>query len=260
MTSAAPPARPADTARAPVPAAPWLRAFADARAPVAPFAADASLLVVAAHPDDEAIGLGRLLADHDGPVRCVTLTAGERCHGQDADAQSVARTRLDEWGAALRLLGAEPVETQRWPDGRLTDHEREATDLVSSLVGDADVVLAPWRYDPHPDHEAAGRIAAAVSRRTGRPLWSYLVWTPYWLEPGDLARKGAELTVWPTSARADRLRLEAIACHHSQTVPHPPAENPVVPALLVERHSAQLLVREPIPDAHDREAGDAESH
>jgi LmbE family N-acetylglucosaminyl deacetylase len=237
---------PADTAPAPVPAATWHRAAVEAP-PVPAVAAlppDASLLVATAHPDDEAIGAGRLLADHAGRIRCLTLTAGEHCHGDHADVGQVARTRLGEWGQALAVLGAEPVETARWPDGGLSGFERQATDAVAAHAEGAEAILAPWRYDPHPDHEAAGRIGAEVARRTGLPLWAYLVWTPYWLTPADLAGRGAELFGHPVSDRAGHRWREALACHRSQVIPQPPATRPVVPPDLIDRHVRQLLVRE----------------
>lgn len=234
---------PADTAPEPVPAAAWRRA-ADG-APLSPvLPPDASLLVLAAHPDDETIGAGRLLADHTGPARCVTLTAGERCHGESADAAQVARTRLREWGAALAVLGAEPVETPRWPDAGLSGHEREAAEALAGWAAGADAILAPWRHDPHPDHEAAGRVGAAVARRAGTPLWSYLVWTPYWMHPEDLAGRGAELLRYPSSERAGVRWREALARHRSQVTAQPPASHPVVPATLLDRHESQLLIRE----------------
>ncbi len=234
---------PADTAPPPVPRDEWHRAMAEA--PGAAWQQDVSVLVIAAHPDDEAIGAGRLLADHVGPVRCVTLTAGERCHGNHADLDGVARKRLREWAEALSVLGVTPVETRRWPDGGLAGHEGEAAEAVASLAAEADVVLAPWRHDPHPDHEAAGRIGAAAARRAGVPLLGYLVWTPYWFPAAEINRRGATLLVQPTSTRAGRLRTEAIARHHSQVRPQHPAIRPVVPSELVDRHERQLLVWEP---------------
>lgn len=234
-------ASPADTAPPPVPARSWHRAAANA--PLAPaLSAEASLLVIAAHPDDEVIGTGRLLVDHAGPLRCVTLTAGERCHGASADPQKVAHTRLGEWSEALAVLGAEPVESPRWPDGKLSSHEHEAAEALAELVTATDTLLAPWQHDPHPDHEAAGRIGAEVAARTGVPLWEYLVWTPYWLSPEDLAGHGAELLVHPTTERAERSWRAALACHRSQVTAQPPALQPVVPPALMDRHVRQLLV------------------
>lgn len=215
-------------------------------APRAAWQRDVSVLVIAAHPDDEAIGAGRLLADQVGPVRCVTLTAGERCHGNHADLDRVSRDRLREWTEALTVLGVTPVDTRRWPDGGLAAHEDEAAEVVAALAAEADVVLAPWRHDPHPDHEAAGRIGAAAARRVGVPLWGYLVWTPYWSSAAEVTRRGATLLVHPTSERAGRLRTEAIARHRSQVLPQHPAVQPVVPPELIERHERQMLVK----DAH----------
>lgn len=236
-------ASPADTAPAPVPSAEWCRAAAEA--PLVPaLPPNASLLVIAAHPDDETIGAGRLLADHAGPVRGLTLTAGEACHGEQADQGQVSRIRLREWAEALAVLGAEPVETPRWPDGGLAGHEDEAAEAVAGLAHGVDVLLAPWRHDPHPDHEAAGRIGAEVARRAGLPLWSYPVWTPYWLTPEDLLGRGAGLWAHPTSERAGRRWREALARHRSQVTVQPPASHPVVPAALLERHVRQLLIRE----------------
>ncbi|VXB64801.1 PIG-L deacetylase family protein [Citricoccus sp. K5] len=216
-----------------------------AEAPNAAWQRDTSVLVIAAHPDDEVIGAGRLLADHAGPVRCVTLTAGERCHGDHDDLGRVARHRLREWTEALGVLGVTPVETRRWPDGGLAGHEGAATEVVARLAAEADVVLAPWRHDPHPDHEAAGRVGAAAARRAGVPLWGYLVWTPYWFPAAEITRRDATLQVHPTSERAGRLRTEAIARHRSQLVPQHPAVQPVVPPELVDRHERQMLVQEP---------------
>lgn len=234
---------PADAAPPPAPAAAWQRAAAGA--PLAPkVPPHASLLVIAAHPDDETIGAGRLLADHPGPVRCVTLTAGERCHGDGADRSRVSRIRLREWAEALAVLGAEPVETPRWPDAGLSAHERAATEALAGLIASSDTVLAPWRHDPHPDHEAAGRIAAAAAARAGAPLWSYCVWTPYWLAPTDLAGHGAQLLRYPTTERAQTRWWEALARHRSQVLAQPPASQPVVPAALLARHDHQLLIRE----------------
>lgn len=231
---------PADTAPAPVPWATWESAIASApRSPGLP--AGATVLCIAAHPDDETIGAGRLLAAHDGPVRAVTLTAGERCFGDGEPTDLVARERLDEWAAALRILGVEPLDTKRWPDGELRLHEDEATQHLMALVGDAGLVVAPWRHDPHPDHEAAGRIAARVADLAELPLLSYPVWAPYWLEPERLS-PGHRLAVVPTDHPAGTARDEALRCFPSQIRPRPPAQAAVVPAELLQRHPLQLLI------------------
>ncbi|MDO5495635.1 MAG: PIG-L family deacetylase [bacterium] len=233
---------PADTAPEPVPHHVWEAAIA-ATPPVAtPVPPGARLLVVAAHPDDETIGAGRLIASHDGPVQCVTLTAGERCVGDAEEGNAVAEERLAEWRCALRELGAEPLETQRWPDGELADHVREASAALAAEAAGADAILAPWEHDPHPDHEAAARIAARLADAAGVPLIHYLVWTPYWLTPAEAAAGGDRLIRIQTDDASERAREAALACFPSQTRPRPPARAAVVPASLLERHAEQLLM------------------
>ena len=38
-------------------------------------------------------------------------------------------------------------------------------------------ILAPWTGDFHPDHEACGRAACEVARRSGAALTFYFFWT-----------------------------------------------------------------------------------
>lgn len=233
---------PADTAPPPVPWPAWETYLSDATVEPRPLPARASVLTIGAHPDDETIGVARLLADHDGPVRCVTLTAGEGCFGPEADTDEVRAVRLAEWSLALTHLGAAACSSPRWPDGSLDTVEREATDALFPLAAGADMVLAPWRHDPHPDHRTAGRIAARVARRAGLPLREYVVWTPYWLGPDDVADLGASLNVCPTSRRAVERRRAALDCFESQVLPRSPALAAVVPPELILRHPVQLLL------------------
>ncbi|MGJ3510006.1 PIG-L deacetylase family protein [Enemella sp. A6] len=246
-----PEASPPDRAPDPVPWAQWHRALTDetlthedeAHEPF-PFELDpeASWLVVAAHPDDEAIGAGRLIADHPGPISCLTLSAGEGCFGPSVDTDRVARTRLDEWGAAANELGMIPLETRQWPDGRLAEFENALTELLIDELADHDVLLAPWCHDPHPDHEAAGRAASRAAEDLGIPLLAYPVWTTYWLTPQRVQQLGSRLVTIPTSLEAEATRDAAVRCHRSQLEPRPPATQPVVPEELLRRHPTQLLV------------------
>ena len=71
------------------------------------------------------------------------------------------------------------------PDGAVAEAEASCVDRLTEQVGDGRGVLlvAPWRHDGHPDHEAAGRAAAAVAVRTGARLLEYPVWFWHWAEP-----------------------------------------------------------------------------
>jgi len=79
------------------------------------------------------------------------------------------------------------------------------------------VIVAPWRGDGHPDHEAAGRAAAAAAGRTGAALWEFPVWFWHWGDPGDAPWR--LLRPFHLDDHATRAKNDAIRAHASQTAP-----------------------------------------
>jgi LmbE family N-acetylglucosaminyl deacetylase len=78
--------------------------------------------VVAAHPDDEVLGVGGTMASlaaAGARLRLIAVTDGEASH-PDSDPAAVALTRTAESEAALCLLGAQEAEVVRLklPDSR----------------------------------------------------------------------------------------------------------------------------------------------
>lgn len=207
-----------------------------------PLSPEDQVLVVGAHPDDETIGAGRLVAGHAGEVRAVTLSAGEGCVVSDRiDPVDIMVERLAEWRRAVHVLGAEHVETARWPDGRLARHEVEIADSLADLVSASDVVVTTWRHDPHPDHRAVGRACATAAARAGVRVVEYPVWAPYWMTQGELTALRYRLCATESGARSDDARLEALRGYVSQTQPLLPGWEPVVPESMLARHDRQLL-------------------
>ena len=71
--------------------------------------------------------------------------------------------------------------------GAVAEHEQELVEVLVPALGDArrTLVVAPWRHDGHPDHEAVGRAAATAAHRTGATLWEYPIWWWHWSSPAD---------------------------------------------------------------------------
>jgi LmbE family N-acetylglucosaminyl deacetylase len=146
------------------------------------------VVVLAAHPDDEVLGVGGLLIDLAGrgsQIVAVWVTDGEASHpGSHAiEPEQLAWKRRAESRRALAALGVAPMLSVvlGLPDGGLGDCLPALRTAVRDLVGPDDVVLAPWRGDGHPDHEAVGSVAAEFATT----LLEYPIWMWHWAMPDD---------------------------------------------------------------------------
>lgn len=183
------------------------------------------LVVVAAHPDDESLGTGGLIAaarDAGLAVYVVLLTAGEGAHpGSSAlPSPQLGKRRLAEAEAALASLAPEaPLVFLGAADGRVADVEADVTAALVDLIGDGrrTLLVAPWAHDGHPDHESAGRAAGTAARRTGARLAQYPIWMWHHLSP--------DAAPWPQLHRVDltpeqqERKRRAVAALASQLVP-----------------------------------------
>jgi LmbE family N-acetylglucosaminyl deacetylase len=168
-----------------------------------------SVVVLAAHPDDEVLGVGglmSLLADRGARLRLIAVTDGEASHPDPG----IAERRVAESAAALKHIGG--VETVRLglPDSGVRDED--LLRLLPELVEGFDACLAPWDKDVHPDHEAVGRAAAAC----GTEVWHFPIWAWHWARPADPHvpwDRAAQVPLPP--AVAERKRA-AIGCFTSQ--------------------------------------------
>lgn len=207
----------------------------------------ARMLALAAHPDDETIGAGRLISAWSrtrGPVDVGALTDGEACLAHlGIEMPGLAATRRAEFSAATRKLGARAGWCAGLRDGGLAATPAGPTDAIDTAVRSADVVLAPWRADPHPDHAALGAAAAAACARHGVPLLEYAVWSTYWQSPEVLGRHGYRLVRVGTEAADDEARRRALDCYRSQLRPLGADLDPVVPAPMLAHHREQFLFR-----------------
>lgn len=221
------------------------------------------LVVVAAHPDDETLGAGGLLASvlrwdaADRPeVSVVLLTAGEASHPASPThaPAALAERRVQESRDALVALGGAPGQVECWDlgDGLLADSEGATVDRLTRFVGDGrgTLLVGPWRHDGHPDHDAAGRACAAAARRTGARLLEYPVWFWHRAEPAMLP--WGLVVRWDLDVAAATAKQCAIACHRSQVEPLSPApgdEALLAPHVLAHfEHPLELYVEQPPAD------------
>ena len=139
-----------------------------------------STLVVAAHPDDEVIGLGGQLARLQPRLHVLHVTDGAPSDMQDARAQGFATrqayadARRRELLSALALAGVGPQQTTVFgiPDQQaslqLAVLARRLAELLTWLR--PEYLVAPAYEGGHPDHDAvafAVWAARAVLRRAG---------------------------------------------------------------------------------------------
>jgi len=192
-------------------------------------AALAHLVLVAAHPDDETLGAGGLLATAAAAgarVDVVIATDGEGSHPSSTThtAVELAAVRAEEVERAVHLLAPRAtLHLLHLGDGDLAAHGDALAAHLRGLVGADSLVVAPWAGDRHPDHEAAAHAAARAVEGTAARLWNYPVWAWHWARPG-----GPEVP-WTSAVRLHlapevlQRKLTALAEHTSQVAPLSPA-------------------------------------
>jgi LmbE family N-acetylglucosaminyl deacetylase len=121
------------------------------------------VLVVAAHPDDETIGAGGVIALHlaagdDLTVTVLTDGRASRAGGLGADA--MAHRRRNEAEEAAAALGVRKLVWLGRQEGRWK--AAEAALALRPLVDEAEVVYAPSVVDYHPEHAAVAGVAAGL--------------------------------------------------------------------------------------------------
>lgn len=191
------------------------------------------LLVIAPHPDDEAIGAGALIqriVAQGGQVRVLFLTDGERNSWpqryemkkwtiNDADRRSWAEKRRREALASMKVLGLPPesavflgfpdqklAHLARAGDERLTERIRaELRELTPSLL------VVSSAQDLHSDHRAAAWFSHHAVRGLGDLAPEIVTYVVH--GEGDAGRIHAALAL--TSEERARKR-EAISQHQSQ--------------------------------------------
>lgn len=184
-------------------------------------------VVVAAHPDDESLGAGGLIArlhTEGAQVTVVLATLGEASHSIDMSE----RRECEFEDAVGALAPGSTLVSLGLPDGGLREHRGELTSAIADIASGTDLVVAPWRGDGHRDHRVAGEAAAEATR--GRVvLLEYPIWLWHWATPDDAGvpwDRFTRLTLEPPDRDA---KLAAIVSYESQ-LEHTPGDEPILHA------------------------------
>jgi LmbE family N-acetylglucosaminyl deacetylase len=184
------------------------------------------VLILAPHPDDESLGCGGLIAEccaRRRPPFVLILTDGTGSHPHSLiyPPSRLRAVREAEACEAVAALGLPPdrIDFLGLRDTATPNNgaafESAVAHIARRAVHEAcTVIAAPWEHDPHCDHLAAHRMAAAAASAVGLRHLAYPVWG-WTLPPGDrldASITGARLDISPHLAAKQR----AIAAHVSQ--------------------------------------------
>jgi LmbE family N-acetylglucosaminyl deacetylase len=185
-------------------------------------------LILAPHPDDESLGCGGLIAACCAvgrPPLVAILTDGTGSHPNSRayPPERLRAVRMQEARDAVAHLGLseERLVFLDQPDTAAA-HEGPAFDaLVDTLTARlrrdpaCTTLLAPWRFDPHCDHEAAAKLGAQVADRCGVRSVAYPVWG--WTLPRDQSIPAPVTPGWRLDIADDLpAKRHAIQAHRSQ--------------------------------------------
>lgn len=155
---------------------------------------EGTILVLAAHPDDEALGAAAIAAsarDRQTGVSVLLFTAGEKSHPRSSthSARQLGAVRLQEFDAALSVLN--PAATSRFlefPDAEMSAHSEQVLNEVLAEIAVSRrpvTIVAPFHDDGHGDHDTLGSAALEAGRRSGSLVLEYPIWFWHWASTDD---------------------------------------------------------------------------
>lgn len=190
-----------------------------------PLAGERHLLVVLAHPDDEAFGctgVMTILRRRGVPVTYVCATMGQmgRLMGRPpfATRESLAALRRRELAEAMRIVGVDDVHLLGLWDKTVEFEDPDAlADRIAAIISElhpSTVITFHPEHSGHPDHHAVGRATLiALDRAAVDP--PPRVWMPAIRSDElnlDLAIQSIDI------AAVSDVKRAAFAAHRSQTM------------------------------------------
>ncbi len=187
------------------------------------------LVVVSAHPDDETLGTGGLIATCatlgiDVTVVVVTDGAGSHPTSTTRNPEELASIRSGEVLTAMAALAPDARVIQLgFVDGGTRESRGEITtwlrEMLIELPPELTLVVAPWSGDGHRDHRVVGEICAELTEQLALPFAEYLIWFWHWSHPSDGQIPWTRLRSVGLSSTAFQAKAAAIQVFKSQILP-----------------------------------------
>lgn len=122
------------------------------------------VLVLAPHPDDEAIGCGGTIALYSSigaEVYLALISSGENIVVEFEGDIDIAETRRRESEASAQILGIKKIHLLGFPDGQLTLHKDGIEEKLRKIIHEInpDIIFAPSPFDYHDDHRSVSEVA-----------------------------------------------------------------------------------------------------
>ena len=171
-----------------------------------------NVIVIAPHPDDEAIGCGGAICLHaqrGDRVTAVFLTSGE-LGLKHLPAKGACKIREAEAQSSAKFLGIAELFFLRQPDWVLRSVLRKAATALTPILRQVQpaLIYLPHLKEWHPDHQASWPLLQSALAKASIPrpqLYGYEVWTP--LQDYDHVQD---------ISRVMTRKLKAVRAHRSQ--------------------------------------------
>ncbi|MDO5769117.1 MAG: PIG-L family deacetylase, partial [Psychrobacter sp.] len=200
--------------------------------------------IFAPHPDDEILGCGGLLqhlAASGNPIVLIHVTNGTQSHpeSQIYPPEKLDTIRPQESRAALEVLGIAhqvTVATFELTDGNVFNEQQQFNQKLAAIIQADDILVAPFRHDGHPDHEATGQVVASFAKQHNLSCYQVLIWAWHWAKPADSRIPWHHAVRLDLNANQVQRKAQAINCFKSQiTVDESTGNPPILSAQTIAR-------------------------
>lgn len=139
------------------------------------------ILILAPHPDDEALGCGgtiALYASNGADVHLIVISDGGKILEEFTEGIDIVEIRKKEAIEASKILGIKKTYFLDFPDGRVCSYSGEIREKIKDIVLEfkPDIIFSPSLVDYHADHMAVSEVALWLLNTTGVKVAFYDVY------------------------------------------------------------------------------------